>query len=158
MCIRDSGRYDAILPREFQSLLPPSAKFVGGLLRIGAKKDGAIGERLSNALEKLGAVWIKLGQILSTRVDIIGIEPAKALSGLKDKVAPFPDAKAKEILAREFCDGDISKLNDFIGDIGPVIAAASVAQVYKIKSNDGRDLALKILRPNICLLYTSRCV
>lgn len=143
------GRYDAILPREFQSLLPPSAKFIGGILRIGAKKDGAIGDRLSNALEKLGAVWIKLGQILSTRVDIIGIEPAKALAGLKDKVAPFPDAQAKEILAREFCDGDISKLHEFIGDIGPVIAAASVAQVYKIKSKDGRDLALKILRPNI---------
>lgn len=143
------GRYDAILPKEFQNLLPPSAKILGSILRIGAKRDGEIGDRLSIALEKLGAVWIKLGQILATRPDIVGPMPAQALSGLKDKVAPFPDHIAKQILANEFCDGDETKLGEIFGDIGQVVAAASVAQVYKIKNKDGRDLALKILRPNI---------
>lgn len=143
------ARYDAILPHEFQHLMPKSAKILGSVLRFGAKKNGDIGDRLSKALEKLGAVWIKLGQILATRPDIVGIKAAGALSSLKDKVAPFDTKIAKEILAREFCDGDITKLNEIFGEIGEVIAAASVAQVYKIKSKDSRPLALKILRPNI---------
>ncbi len=143
------ARYDAILPKEFQSLLPPSAKILGAVLRIGAKRDGDVGERLSTALEKLGAVWIKLGQILATRPDIVGILPAKALSGLKDKVAPFDTNIAKQILANEFCDGNLNQINEIFGDIGEVVAAASVAQVYKIKTKDGKFLALKILRPNI---------
>jgi ubiquinone biosynthesis protein len=143
------GRYDAILPKEFQNLLPPSAKILGSILRLGAKRDGDVGQRLSTALEKLGPVWIKLGQILATRPDIVGIAPAQALSGLKDKVAPFDTKIAKQIIADEFCQGDIAKLHDIFGDIGQVVAAASVAQVYKIKAQNGNDLALKIMRPNI---------
>ncbi|KAF0111660.1 MAG: ubiquinone biosynthesis protein [Hyphomonadaceae bacterium] len=143
------GRYDAILPKEYQNLLPPSAKFLGKLLRIGAKHDGDLGARLSIALEKLGAVWIKLGQLLATRPDIVGALPAQALCGLKDKVAPFDDAAARKILARDFTGGDVSKLSDIFGELGSVIAAASVAQVYKINPPDGGQFALKILRPNV---------
>lgn len=147
--INTLGRYDALLPHEFQHLMPKSAKFFGALMRFGAKKDGALGDRLSIALEGLGAVWIKLGQILSTRPDIVGIEPAKALANLKDRVKPFDTKIARQILASEFTLGDESKLDDKFGELGEVVAAASVAQVYKIKTKDGRDLALKILRPNI---------
>ncbi len=143
------GRYDAILPHEYQELLPPSAKLFGKLLRLGAKKDGQLGSRMSIALEELGAVWIKLGQILATRPDIVGIDAAAELSGLKDRVKPFDTKIARRILATEFTRGDEGKLDEKFGELGEIVAAASVAQVYKIKAKDGRDLALKILRPNI---------
>jgi len=143
------GRYDAILPREYQNLLPPSARFFGGVLRFGTKTDADLGERLSIALEKLGAVWIKLGQLLATRPDIVGALPAQALCGLKDRVAPFNDALARKILAQDFTEGDETQLEAIFGALGPVVASASVAQVYKISPPNGGNFALKILRPNV---------
>lgn len=146
--INTLGRYDALLPHEFSHLMPKNAKFFAAFLRLGSKKDGNLGDRLSIALEGLGAVWIKLGQILATRPDIVGIEPAKALSNLKDRVKPFDTKIARQILANEFCSGDENGLAEKFGELGEIVAAASVAQVYKIEK-DGRALALKILRPNI---------
>ena len=143
------ARYDAILPHEYQELLPPSAKLFGKILRIGAKKDGTIGARMSSALEKLGAVWIKFGQLLATRPDIIGFDAAKELSGLKDQVKPFDTAQALEILAKDFTAGDKGKLAAIFGELGEVKASASVAQVYKISPPEGGEFALKILRPNV---------
>lgn len=143
------GRYDAILPHEYQDLLPPSAKLFGKLLRIGAKKDGDIGARMSKALEHLGAVWIKFGQILATRPDIVGIDAAGALSSLKDQVKPFATDEALVILAKDFTNGDTAKLAAIFGNLGEVKASASVAQVYKISPPEGGQFALKILRPNI---------
>lgn len=149
------GRYDAILPREYQDLLPPAARAFGKILRFGAKADGDFGARMSIALEKLGAVWIKFGQLLATRPDIVGDSAAKALSGLKDQVKPFPNEQALKILANDFTQGDIGKLSDIFGELGSVMASASVAQVYKIcppKINSGKNsaqFALKVLRPDV---------
>lgn len=143
------GRYDVIVPKEYQSLMPPAAKYLGETLRGNEPPEGDLGQRLSDALEKLGAVWIKLGQVLATRPDIVGVEPAKALSGLKDRVKPFEQQKVLEILAQDFTDGDISKLKDVFGEIGEVVASASVAQVYKINPPSGGQYALKVLRPNV---------
>ena len=143
------GRYDVILPKEFQSLVPKGAKALGSTLRSGENIEENVGERLSKALEKLGVVWIKLGQVLATRPDIVGVHHARALTKLKDRVAPFADNEAKQILAREFTDNDESKLTEKFGELGSVVASASVAQVYKITSPKGGEFAVKILRPNV---------
>ncbi len=134
------GRYDAILPKELHAAMPPAIRFFAGILRIGAKSKTDLGDRLSIALVKLGPVWIKFGQLLATRPDIVGIDAANALCGLKDNVKPFPTSKAIEIIKAEF---EGINIDEVFGDLGDVIASASVAQVYKVKNNQ----ALKILRP-----------
>src|SRR3984885_14765565 len=91
-------RNDALLPRELDALYPPPISALSTLLRLGAGRqahDGRPGERLARALERLGPVAIKLGQLLSTRADIFGREFAEDLSRLKDRLAPFPTAVAR---------------------------------------------------------------
>jgi ubiquinone biosynthesis protein len=140
------GRYDAILPREYQSMLPPAARFIGRILRLGSDKlDGDPGTRMATALEKLGPAWIKFGQFLATRPDIVGDQAAKGLSRLKDSLAPFSDEAATECLVAAF--GDDART--LFGPLGPPIAAASVAQVHKVILADGSALAVKLLRPGI---------
>jgi ubiquinone biosynthesis protein len=140
------GRYDAILPSEYQNLLPPAVGLLGRALRLGARKiDGDPGTRMAAALEKLGPAWIKFGQFLATRPDIVGPQAAQGLSRLKDRLAPFPIDQAEHVVASEF-GNDASRL---FGPLGPAIAAASVAQVHKVTLSDGRVVAVKILRPSI---------
>jgi ubiquinone biosynthesis protein len=140
------GRYDAILPREYQGLLPPAIGLLGKILRLGSSKlDGDPGTRMASALEKLGPAWIKFGQFLATRPDIVGDQAALGLSRLKDKLAPFSDESASACLVGAFGE-DAARL---FGDLGPPIAAASVAQVHKVTLPDGRVVAVKLLRPGI---------
>ncbi|MEN9873814.1 MAG: putative protein kinase UbiB [Pseudomonadota bacterium] len=140
------GRYDAILPSEYQALLPPPARVLGKVLRLGAPRlSGDPGVRMAIALEKLGPAWIKFGQFLATRPDIVGPQVAQGLSRLKDALAPFPEAIAQQVVAEAFGD-DGARL---FGPLGPAIAAASVAQVHQMTLADGRCVAVKILRPGI---------
>jgi ubiquinone biosynthesis protein len=140
------GRYDAILPREYQGLLPPFVRLLGNILRLGSGKiEGDPGTRMAAALEKLGPAWIKFGQFLATRPDIVGPQAAKGLSRLKDRLAPFSDAQAQACLDAAFGD-DAARL---FGPLGPSVAAASVAQVHKVTLPDGRIVAVKLLRPGI---------
>jgi ubiquinone biosynthesis protein len=140
------GRYDAILPREYQSLLPPVIGVLGRIMRLGAAKiDGDPGTRMAAALEKLGPAWIKFGQFLATRPDIVGPEAAAGLSRLKDRLTPFSNAQAEAILKQAFGE-DTQRL---FGPLGPPVAAASVAQVHKMTLPDGRCVAVKLLRPGI---------
>ncbi|GBF57652.1 putative protein kinase UbiB [Candidatus Phycosocius bacilliformis] len=140
------GRYDAILPREYYDMLPWSARLVGRLMRLGARTiAGDPGTRLAAALEKLGPAWIKFGQLLATRPDIIGEAAAQGLSRLKDQLAPFPDAVAVAALDHAFGD----QRENLFPELGPVIAAASVAQVHRTVLPDGRVVAVKLLRPGI---------
>jgi ubiquinone biosynthesis protein len=140
------GRYDAILPREYHGLLPPAARVLGRVMRLGSDKlDGDPGTRMAAALEKLGPAWIKFGQFLATRPDIVGAQAALGLSRLKDRLAPFSDAEAAQCLKDGFGD-DADRL---FGALGPAVAAASVAQVHKVTLADGRTVAVKLLRPGI---------
>lgn len=104
--------------------------------------------RISRALASLGPSYIKLGQFLATRADIIGPELATDLRHLQDKLPPFSDAEARRAIE----DALGGKLEDHFAEFGPPIAAASIAQVHKaviVEKGERRNVAVKILRPNI---------
>lgn len=103
-------------------------------------------ERFTSLLEGLGPSFIKLGQALSTRSDLVGEEMAEALGRLRDRLPPFSYQQAKKILQKEF-GRDVEMLYASI-DQEPV-AAASIAQVHRAVTHEGDEVAVKILRPNI---------
>ena len=114
--------------------------------------DGNEGERLSRLLESMGTTFIKLGQFLATRPDIIGEELSKKLENLQDKLPPFKLIEAKEIIKNDL---GVDTYNSIINFSDPV-AAASIAQVHKAQINDNgtiKDVAIKILRPNIKKIF-----
>jgi ubiquinone biosynthesis protein len=143
------ARYDVIIPRELASRLPPSGKWVGRLARLGTPPlAGDNGARMAAALERLGPAWIKFGQFLATRPDIIGAEAATGLSRLKDRLAPFTRAEALDALVAEF--GGPEEVRRLFGELpDQPVAAASIAQVYRQTLPDGREVAVKVLRPGI---------
>ena len=135
---------ESLLPKNNHNKIPFALKFLKYILFVKHNKN----KDLSLTLKKLGPTWIKLGQFLSTRPDIIGIELSDKLKNLQDKVEPFPKSKTIEILKNEFKE---EYLDTFI-DIMPSKTAASIAQVHKgtVKLNNKEyDVAIKILRPNI---------
>ena len=110
------------------------------------------GERLSSSLESMGTTFIKLGQFLATRPDIIGEELAKKLENLQDKLPPFSLLQAKEIIKNDLGEDTYNS----IIDLSEPVAAASIAQVHKAQINDNgtiKDVAIKILRPNIKKIF-----
>ncbi len=110
------------------------------------------GERLSSSLESMGTTFIKLGQFLATRPDIIGDDLSKKLENLQDKLPPFPLNEAKKIIKNDLGE---ETYNSIINLSEPV-AAASIAQVHKAQINDNgtiKDVAIKILRPNIKKIF-----
>lgn len=109
--------------------------------------DELLGVRLRLALEQLGPVWIKLGQMLSTRRDLFPPEIADQLAALQDKVPPFDGALAKAQIEKSLGGPVEQWFDDF--DIKP-LASASIAQVHtaKLKEN-GQDVVIKVIRPDI---------
>jgi len=109
-------------------------------------------EKLCNSIQEMGTTFIKLGQFLSTRPDIIGNEIAEKLENLQDKLPPFETEKAKKIIQKELGDNNYNLLLN----ISDPVAAASIAQVHKAKINENdtiKDVAIKILRPNIKKIF-----
>ena len=123
-----------------------------GKTKISMSKDE--GERLSNSLESMGTTFIKLGQFLATRPDIIGEELSKKLENLQDKLPPFSQSEAKEIIKNDLGEDTYNS----IIDLSEPVAAASIAQVHKAKITDNgviKDVAIKILRPNIKKIFNA---
>ncbi len=104
------------------------------------------GERLAKALEELGPVFIKFGQTLATRSDIIGEEIANDLAKLQDKLPPSVNFKASEEIERELHVKIDSIFSDFNNK---AVAAASIAEVFKATTTEGKIVAVKILRQGI---------
>jgi ubiquinone biosynthesis protein len=140
-------RHDALVPAEYEAAVPFFIRWIGALSRIFAirKRAENPGERFANALEQLGPAYIKFGQILSTRADMLDPVFVKGLSRLKDKVPPFAQEKAEAMLAAEWGQPWQERLKS----LSEPIAAASVAQVHKGVLKTGEVVAVKILRPDI---------
>ena len=127
------------------------------IISIGSEKEMSInnkkpGEKLCVALEGMGTTFIKLGQFLATRPDIIGEETAKNLEKLQDKLPAFDTYHAKKIIKKEI--GEVQYSN--ILELSEPIAAASIAQVHIAKIKDesqNKEVAIKILRPDIEKLF-----
>src|SRR5882724_7601722 len=104
------------------------------------------GERLRLALESLGPIFVKFGQLLSVRRDLIPEDIADELAKLQDNVPPFPSEQVIETLTRAYEKPYTEVFREF--NLVP-IASASVAQVHFAILPDGREVAVKILRPRI---------
>jgi ubiquinone biosynthesis protein len=146
------GHHGVLPPAEWAAMAPPEARFLGLVFRKKkAKMHGRTGQRLARALTDLGPAYIKAGQFLATRPDIIGSEIARDLAELQDRMPPFSRAEAESILSQELDAAQIKRL----GDIGEAVAAASIAQVHKVTLKPAKEgdppqyRALKILRPGV---------
>ena len=110
------------------------------------------GERLARSLESMGTTFIKLGQFLATRPDIIGESLSKELENLQDRLPPFSQDQAKKIIKDDLG----TNTYDSIINLSEPVAAASIAQVHKAQIDDNgiiKDVAIKILRPDIKKIF-----
>ena len=129
--------------------LPLPAKTAVALARLIERPSAKSGEsRLAAALTRLGPTYVKLGQFLATRPDVVGNDIARDLESLQDKMAPFPQAEAEAAVAA----GLGKLLSAVYANFGPAVAAASIAQVHRAEvAQDGvrKPVAVKILRPGV---------
>ncbi len=147
---RELARHDALFwvddigpaPAGFKTLIRIATRFV----RKHRDLPAGEGERLAAALRRLGPAYIKLGQMLATRPDIVGPDLAAGLRALQDKLPPFPAATARAVIEKELgrpLDTLYSRFDE------EAVAAASIAQVHRATTTDGTAVAVKVLRPGI---------
>ena len=130
------------------SLVPPpgqlALKIAGLIQRRGAKS----GPRLSRALERMGPAYLKLGQFLATRPDVVGVVLARDLEALQDRLPPFSQAEAEAAIAASL----ERPVTQVFASFGPAVAAASIAQVHRgevLRDGIRHPVAIKVLRPNV---------
>jgi len=116
------------------------------VVRMGATPKMPRGQRLRLALESLGPIFVKFGQVLSTRRDLIPPDVADELALLQDHVAPFPSAQAAKIIEQALGAPPAELFAHF--EVDPV-ASASIAQVHFATLFDGQEVAVKVLRPGM---------
>jgi ubiquinone biosynthesis protein len=137
------ARHDALFL--FEGIAGPG----WGLPRLIRRRDTARrrrGERLAEAFHRIGPCFIKLGQILATRADLVGEEVAADLARLQDRLPPFPGDEARRLIEAEFG----TSADTLFATFEPIpIAAASIAQVHAARTIQGDEVAVKILRPRI---------
>lgn len=103
-------------------------------------------ERVMHALEDLGPIFVKFGQLLSTRRDLLPENLANQLARLQDSVAPFPGEQAKAMIEQSYGESVETIFASFENE---PLASASIAQVHAATLKDGRNVVVKVVRPNI---------
>lgn len=124
------------------------AKKIARVVERRRAKHQAQSENLSKALNRLGPSWVKLGQFLATRPDIVGSSIALDLELLQDRMDAFPVEQARKMIA----DTLGAPVDELFAEFGPAVAAASIAQVHKARiedENGSRDVAVKVVRPGV---------
>ena len=116
------------------------------LVTLGRRLDAPRGERLRRGLERLGPIFVKFGQVLSTRRDLIPLEVADELAKLQDRVPPFPAVVARALVEKAFGRPIDAVFASFEAE---PVASASIAQVHFAVLKDGREVAVKVLRPGM---------
>ncbi len=147
-------RIARILARHrIDELLPAShrPRSLAVLRALGARTPAPLrtlprGERLAQALTELGPIFVKFGQILSTRRDLLPDDVAQALTQLQDRVAPFAAPLARAQIEAEL-GAPVAQRYARFDDVP--LASASIAQVHAAQLADGRDVVVKVLRPDI---------
>jgi ubiquinone biosynthesis protein len=130
------------------SLVPPPGQLALRIARLIERPGAKSGPRLSRALTRLGPAYLKLGQFLATRPDVVGANMARDLESLQDRLPPFPQSEAEALIAISL-ERPVAQA---FASFGPAVAAASIAQVHRaevVKSEGRKPVAVKVLRPNV---------
>ncbi len=142
------ARWDVLFLFKARGFIP-SITFIASL--VPRKKGlGLPGERLAGALLTFGPSFVKLGQVLSTRRDMIGAELASELSVLQDRLPGFSSEEARAVIESEF-DKPLGSLFSTFDD--EPVASASIAQVHYATIDDGAPVAVKVRRPGVVVAF-----
>jgi ubiquinone biosynthesis protein len=128
------------------SIRHPLAHGLLFVVRLGRRPKTPRGVRLRLALESLGPIFVKFGQVLSTRRDLIPLDVAQELALLQDRVPPFPSDQAAACVQAALGESPHTLFKSFEAD---PVASASIAQVHFAVLHDGREVAVKVLRPGM---------
>src|SRR5216110_1442336 len=134
------------------SLVPPPGQLALRLARISERPGAKSGPRLSRALTRLGPAYLKLGQFLATRPDVVGVAMARDLESLQDRLPPFSQSEAEAVIATSL-ERPVAQA---FASLGPAVAAASIAQVHRGEvERDGvrTSVAVKVLRPYVAARF-----
>ena len=131
------------------AMVPPPLRPFARIARLVERpSSGAAETRLATALTRLGPSYVKLGQFLATRPDVVGVAATRDLERLQDRMPPFSQQEAEAAIAASFG----KPVETVFGSFGPPVAAASIAQVHRAEvatATGRRCVAVKVLRPGI---------